>query len=583
MKWINRTSEKIRSLQEGLHLRLSRPDALLQLAILGVMTGILAGLTISAFRWIIEYAQSSLLPGNGMENYEELPGLIRVLLPVSGGLAIGLLFHFFARGSHIVGIVHVMERMAYHQGYLTLRGTIMQFVGGAIAIITGHSVGREGPAVHLGASSGSLLAQQLKLPNNTIRTLVGCGTAAAISASFNTPLAGVVFALEVIMLDYSLASFTPIILAAVSADAVSILIFGNTPVIIAPATPLESLWELMIVVFLGLIIGLTSSAFITTLQKIATHTKSISFWIRTSLAGLITGLCALAFPQIMGMGYDTLNSALAGELALGILLGITLFKLFASAAVVGLGIPGGLIGPTLVIGATMGGFIGMLAAMWFPDTASSSGFYALLGLGAMMGATLQAPLAALTAMMELTSNPHIILPGMLAIITAGLTNSELFGKASIFITLLRARGLDYRNDPITQALHRVGVGSAMDRGFAQLETTVGTAEAKEALSQNPEWILIKQEGEVLAIMPAVDLARQTQESSNDEESIDLMSIPAIRLQPAAIDLNATLQEAMDQLKREQAEALYVRRMTAPSIYRIYGVLTQEKIEASYRN
>jgi hypothetical protein len=285
----------------------------------------------------------------------------------------------------------------------------------------------------------------------------------------------------------------------------------------------------------------------------------------------------------MGMGYDTLNSALAGELALGILLGITLFKLFASAAVVGLGIPGGLIGPTLVIGATMGGFIGMLAVMWFPETASSSGFYALLGLGAMMGATLQAPLAALTAMMELTSNPHIILPGMLAIITAGLTNSELFGKASIFITLLRARGLDYRNDPITQALHRVGVGSAMERQFIQLDNPVSKAQAEEALSEKPEWILIKEEGQVIAIMPAVDLVRQINEPDQDEQTdINLLSIPATRLQPAAIDLNATLHEALEHLQREQAEALYVQRMTAPAIHRIYGILTREKIEASYR-
>ena len=580
MNRLSHIFQRFHSKVDAHRLELSRQDALLQLSLLGLLTGIAAGLVISLFRWVIDQGQLALLPGSDMENYEALSVYWRIAIPAAGGLMIGAIFHLFSGGSNVVGIVHVMERLSYHQGYLTLRATILQFIGAALAIISGHSVGREGPAVHLGAASGSLLGQYLALPNNVIRTLVGCGTAAAISASFNTPLAGVIFALEVIMLDYTLASFTPIILAAVSADAVSIFFFGSESIIQSPAMVLNSLTELSIVLVLGLIIGITSSGFIATLQTTATRFSHLPFWVRTTLAGIIVGICAAPFPEIMGMGYDTMNDALLGKLGLGILLGITLFKLFASATAVGLGIPGGLIGPTLVIGATMGGAVGVIAVNLFPETATNSGFYALLGLGAMMGATLQAPLAALVAMMELTHSPAIILPGMLAIVVANLTTSEVFRQRSIFITLLRARGLDYKNDPVTQALRRQGVATSMERNFTELHSTLDRGSCEEALKDSPNWILIKQEADYKALMPAVDLARHLQESSGEE--IDLLQIPATRYEVIAIDLNATLQEARETLDNHQAEALYVHRMNAPAIYKVYGVLTREQIEAAYR-
>ena len=209
---------------ERLRIHLGRPDALLQLALLGLVSGLLAGLVIVAFRLAVEGMQSLMLPGGNAENFEQLELWQRLILPLLGGLAIGWIFLLWGKGNQMLGVARVMERMAYHQGYLNLRGFFLQFVGASIAIFSGHSVGREGPHIFLGAASGSLLGQYLALPNNSIRTLVGCGTAAGISASFNTPLAGVIFALEVVMMEYTLSSFIPVILAAVGANAVSILV-----------------------------------------------------------------------------------------------------------------------------------------------------------------------------------------------------------------------------------------------------------------------------------------------------------------------------------------------------------------------
>jgi H+/Cl- antiporter ClcA len=582
-----RLIDRLRGRIDDQRVYLSRPEALLPMAGLGVLTGLAAGLVIVAFRLAIEVPQAAVLPGGDPENYEGLPPLLRLLLPVGGGLLIGLMFLTLARRETTVGVVHVMERLAYFQGQMTWRGLLLQFAGATMAIVSGNSVGREGPSVHLGAATGSLLGGHLALPNNSIRTLVGCGTAAAIAASFNTPLAGVIFALEVVMMEYSLLSFTPVILAAVSATAVSILFFGSDPAFVVPPLELGSLMELPLVLVLGIVCGGAAAAFIHLVRLIATRTGSVPFWIRAPVAGLVTGLCALAIPQVMGIGYDTVNASLIGDLTLGTLAGIALFKLIATAGAIGLGLPGGLIGPTLVIGACLGGATALIAGQWLPELSPHPGLYALLGMGAMMAGTLQAPLAALMAIFELTANPGIILPGMLAVVTAALACSEGFRGQSVFLMLLQARGLDYRNDPITQALRRAGVASVMDRSFVQVPARLSSQEARRALADNPRWLLIPREELPAMLMPSIDLARHLEtrktatEEAEGEEPIDLLDIPADRCEAAAVHLRATLQEAMQELVRNQVDALYVERLTAPGIRRIYGILTREGIEHTY--
>ena len=238
---VSKIRKMIRKALENLRLRTSRPDALIQLAILGTLAGMLTGAVIISFRLLIEAAQTSFLPYGNPENYEGLPLHLRVLLPVAGALLIAILYKLLAKKDHSVGVSHVMERLSYHQGYLGIRNLVLQYLGGALAIISGQSLGREGPAIHLGAATSSLVGQQLGLPNNTIRTLVACGTAAAIGASFNTPLAGVIFALEVVMMEYSLASFLPVILSAVSATAVTRAVFGTEIVFSVPNFQLTNL------------------------------------------------------------------------------------------------------------------------------------------------------------------------------------------------------------------------------------------------------------------------------------------------------------------------------------------------------
>jgi H+/Cl- antiporter ClcA len=539
-----------------------------------------AGFVIVLFRLLVESIQSSLLPDGAVENYEALPPLLQFLFPVLGGLLLGLIFVRFSKGLHVLGIARVMERLIYHQGHLSLRGLLLQFFGAAIAIISGHSVGREGPHVFLGAASGSLLGQYLSLPNNSIRILVGCGTAAGISASFDTPLAGVIFALEVVMMEYTLISFIPIMLAAVSANSLSLMLFNGERVFDIEILQLGSLRELLIILMLGIAAGTVSAAYVHLIEFISDKSQKMAIWLRNLIAGLLVGLCALVVPEVMGIGYDTVNQVLLGEVTLSLLAMLVIAKLIATATSIGLGIPGGTIGPTLFIGAALGGVFAALPPLLFEGQVSDPGVYALIGMGAVMGAALQAPLAALTTVIELTHNPDIIMPGMLAIVVASLVSSELFGKSSMFHTLLEATGLNYHTDPVMQSLRRTGAAEFMNRNFVQLEAKMHRDAAKLALNNKPEWVLISAPDSEPVLMPSVELLRNLE--SLDDQELDLLDIPATRYQMLPIRMQSTLQEALETLDSSSAEALYIEWFDEAHFWRIQGILTRPQIESAYR-
>ncbi len=568
---------------DRLRHRLARAEALPLLSLLGILTGLLAGLVILLFRQAIEGVQGQFLPGGQAENFEALDPIWFFTLPLLGGWLLGLIFHFLRNEYRQVSVPHVIERLTYHQGHLPWPNAVVQFIGAFIAIVSGNSVGREGPTVHLGAVNGSLIGQWLKLPNNSVRILVACGVAAAIGASFNTPLAGVIFAMEVVVMEYTIISFSPVILASVSATALSRLVYGSAPAFDVPALQLASMAELPMILISGITIGVLAALYTRLMVLFTTSLGNWQVWQRMSLAGFIGGLCALLVPEVMGVGYDTVNTALLGEYALTTLIIITLMKLFATTATLGLGIPGGLIGPTMVIGATAGGAMGILAGYLFPDTASTPGLYAMIGMAAMMGGALQAPLAALMAMLELTANPNLLLPGLLAVIAATMTSSELFHRGPIFLELLRARGLDYRNDPIAQSLRRLSVYGVMNRSFVLCERHQTRQQLQQLLADKPSWVLIraKEESGVQALLPAGELVRHLKESDEEEGPLDLLAIPAKRLQVAAVPFQATLQEGWELLHSNRAEALYVVRDTLTRQPTIFGILSREDIEANY--
>jgi chloride channel protein, CIC family len=557
---------------------LAGKQALFALSLLGLVTGIVVGLVIILFRYSTEYTQMSFLPGADPENYEAVAWQSRLLMASAGGLFLGLLFNFVSRVPLRVGVIHVLERLSYHEGNLPLKNLVLQFIGAGVAIVSGQSIGREGPCVHLGAGSASLLGRYLHLPNNSIRTLVGCGAAAAVAASFNTPLAGVIFAMEVILMEYTITGFTPVILSAVSATVVCRLVFDAEPIFTVQAVDLESFLELPIIVLMGILIGAIAAGLIRLTRAFTKLGLKIDIWLRMTFAGVGVGVIAILSPEIMGIGYDTVDAVILGQLGIVALLLLIITKLFATALCVGFSIPAGLIGPAILIGALAGGIVGKLVEM-FSSHFSDVGLYAMLGMGAMMGATLQAPLAALLALLELTGNQNIIFPGMLVIVSANLAARELFKSDSIFLSQFRGIGLDYRNDPIAQSLRRVGVESVMNKAYVMTESVIQRSVGFNHLKEAPDWLLIRRE-DGNQLMPATDLARHLEET--DDEELNLLEIPSKRRQLGKVSLESTLQHAQQLINESEAEALYVTRKLGASADRIYGILTQEDIEKHYR-
>lgn len=411
---------------------------LIRLTLLGVCSGALAGFGVLLFRWCIDTSQTLFLPHAQVGNYEGLPLWARLLLPVAGGLFLAGIFSRIPAHCRQIGVVHILDRIHLPDaGRLPLGNALAQFLGGILAIVSGHSVDREGPGVHIGATSASLIGRLLRTDAVDNHTLIACGAAASIAAAFNTPLAGIAFVIEVLLVRYQVIRFFPVIMAAVVGAVISRQFYGPSPSFSIPAIDLGSLLELPYIALIGLIAGLLAMLFVSLSEFVLRATRAWSLYSCYLLAGLCTGLLALWTPQIMGISYDTLEGMLHGTVGIGLVLALICTKLIATAVSIGLRIPGGLIGPMLVIGAAVGSAAGSLANDLYPAYAGSSGFYAMIGMVAMLGAALRSPLAALVALLELTANPNIILPGMLAVVSANLANLLILGKDSAFSTILR--------------------------------------------------------------------------------------------------------------------------------------------------
>ncbi len=553
-------------------------NSALAYALLGVIGGIASGLVVLAFELAIGQVALLCGVGNGGENFEALPRWLAFAMPAGGALLLGLLYWPLKPEDRETGVVHVVSRMHSHYGVLPLRNALLQFIAGAFALGTGQSGGREGPGVHLGGAINSLLGQRLGLPNNSLRILIACGTAGGIAAAFHTPLAGVIFAMEVIVAEYTVIGFIPVMLAAVSASAVSRILATSGALLGIPTVEFNSLWELPYILALGLACGVAIAGFIWVLGQ----TARLSNWpvvIRFTLAGCFTGALALAVPETLGLGYDSLDLIIDGEMLLRTLLVICLCKVLATAVSCGVGLPVGLIGPSLIIGACLGGAVSMAAHSLHPQLASDYPMYIAIGMAAAMGAMLNAPLAAILAVIELTDTISIAMPALLAIIAACLTNTGLFRQRSAHQTVLRQLRRVVPDDPLNQLLHRTDVTATMDSRVVRVPVLLHADDLEPLLEFTPTWCLVERDGEDLYLVQGKDLLDWLRDSLAEGEAADLAEAGIRRWTIAPVPLQATLRQAMDKIRSSTVEAVCVyERSRATGKPILHGVVTRESIE-----
>ena len=430
--------------------------------LLAVLVGVLGGFSVIGFKKMIAGLQVLLwaIPEMTPAALLEVIWYKRLLLPIGGGLVVGPLIYFLAREAKGPGVPEVMVAVITKGSVIRPVVVVVKVLASAVTIASGGSVGREGPIVHIGAAIASTVGQMLRLPPVQLKTLVGCGVAAGIGATFNAPIAGTLFALELIVTDFGLTAFTPILVSGVMATAITRHFLGNTIEFgNLPHFDMVSMWEFGLYLVLGVLAGLIGCLFSRSIYvsgDLFDKTK-IPAWIRPAFGGLLVGLVALlGMPHVMGVGYASIEALFQGELPVRTLAVLVFLKLTMTAVTIGSGGSGGVFAPSLFIGAMLGGAFGMIVNQWFPTITAPFGAYVLVGMAAVNGACTLAPLSAIIILVELTDNYSMVLPLMFTVVMATFVSRKL-NPESIYTEDLARRGIDVHGGEDLNVLRAIGV------------------------------------------------------------------------------------------------------------------------------
>jgi CIC family chloride channel protein len=440
----------------------------------------------------------------------ELPWYARMLAPAAGGLVVGPLVYFFAREARGHGVPEVMAAVALRGGAIRRRVVAVKALASAVSIGSGGSVGREGPIVQIGSALGSAIGQALKVPASQLRTIVGCGAAAGISATFNAPIAGALFAAEIVVGNFAVAQLSPIVISSVVATVLSRFVLGNQPAFPVPAYELVSPFELMPYMLVGFVAGFVALAFMLALywSEDLFDALPLPEWIRPALGGLLVGIIGIELPNVFGVGYSTIADALTGALPATLLAVLLVAKVLATSITLGSGGSGGVFAPSLFLGATTGGLLGTFIHQWFPESTASSGAYALVTMGAVVAAATHAPITAIIMIFELTQTINIIPPLMAACVVSTVVTTFL-QRDSIYTMKLRRRGIDLYQEQTHNVLKSLYVHDIIDR---EPETLMENADFQAVLerilaSEHTEFFVVSARGGLLGTIHLRELTR----------------------------------------------------------------------------
>ncbi len=551
------------------------------MAILGVIVGLAAGLGAVGFRYLINFFQAIAYgsPSELLEVVKAIPWSYKVGIPAAGGLLVGPLVYFFAREAKGHGVPEVMEAVALKGGVIRKRVVFVKTIASAISIGTGGSVGREGPIVQIGSAIGSTIGQALNVSGDRMRALVGCGAAAGIAATFNAPIAGSMFALEVVLGDFGLATFSPIVISSVMATAVSRAFLGDTPAFLVPAYQLVSAWEFPIYLILGLFCAALGVSFTKTLYRLEDLFDSLKFpeYLKPIIGGLILGVSGLFIPQIMGVGYGAMDLALGQQFAWWLMLLLVVAKLLATSITIGSGGSGGIFAPSLYLGVMAGGFFGITVHHLFPNVTASPGAYSIVGMGAVVSATTHGPLTAILILFEMTGSYEIILPLMFSCIIATIASGQLM-KESIYTLKLARRGVDIREGKEVNVLKSMHVKDVMSPHAETVseDWSLGRMSDKISKSKYNSFPVLDSENKLAGILSFNDYS----EAIFDEDlkfivvAKDLASSDVVTV--SSID---NLYTALEKISRNDFSTLPVVSPDDPS--QLVGIITRRDVIGAY--
>lgn len=559
-----------------------RPTGTTVLVTLAVLVGLGTGLGAAFFIWLVEsarevffgYSRELLTKGFAVDWRYWVP-----LVPVVGGLLVGPIVYYFAREARGHGVPEVMDAVARRGGIIRPRVALAKTIASAICIGSGGSAGREGPIVQIGSAIGSMIGQRFKMSASLMKILVGCGAAAGISAVFNAPIAGVFFSLEVILGDFAIGTFAPVILASVVASVTSHALLGDHAAFVIPDYTLVSAWEIPLYAILGILAGFVARLFVRTLYLGEDLFEKLKMpgWLKPALGGLLLGILGLFFPQVFADGYETIAQVLSGQGALWLLVVLLFAKILATTFTLGSGNSGGIFAPSLFMGTALGGAFGQTVHTLFPTVTASSGAYAVVGMGAVVAAATHAPITALMIIFEMTRDYHIILPLMIACVVATMVSMRM-APDSIYTRKLMRRGIILRQGRDVNVLARHAVTEVMTRDFDTIPVNVRVPEIMKKFEETGRsvFLVVDSEGLLVGMLGFQELRMLL-----TKPSLDALVIASDIMRPVQQTLfpDDRLTEAWDLFRPDEVGVIPV--VERDHNRRIVGLVTRERITSFY--
>jgi len=551
------------------------------MTVLAVIVGVAGGFGAVGFRLLINLFQTIAYgsPEELLTVVQTIPWYFKVWVPAAGGMVVGLLVYFLAREAKGHGVPEVMEAVAMRSGVIRKRVVIVKLLASAVSISSGGSVGREGPIVQIGSAIGSTFGQLMKVSADRMRTLVGCGAAAGIAATFNAPIAGSMFALEVVLGDFGLATFSPIVISSVVSTVVSRAYLGDTPAFIVPVYELVSAWEFPMYLVLGLFCAVVGVSFTKTLYWFEDLFERLKFpeYLKAVVGGMILGGIGLFFPQVLGVGYGAIDQALMHQLVWWLMLILVAVKILATSITIGSGGSGGIFAPSLVLGAMAGGFFGGVVHDLFPDVSASAGAYSIVGMGAVVSATTHGPLTAILILFEMTGDYKIILPLMFACIIGTIASGQML-RDSIYTLKLARRGIDIKEGKEVNVLKALLVRDVMSR---QVETIpeglpLDAMSDKISKSKHNSFPVLNADNRLAGIISFLDY----KEAIFDEDLKHLVVAKDLATSDVVtVASDDNLYTALEKISRKDFSTLPVVSSTDP--VQLVGVISRRDIIGAY--
>ncbi len=572
-------------LPRNLRYRLQRSEAAGPV-LLAVLVGVLAAAWAIAFRWLIRGAQWVFLDGDGF-----LAGLfpaegvwseLQILLaPAIGLVVVVLIVQRWAPEARGHGVPEVQYAVRMRGGRIRGRVAAVKAVASAISIGSGGSVGREGPIVQIGSALGSATARLAGFGHEQTKLLAACGAAAGISATFNAPIAGVLFALEIILGTFAARSFGLVVISSVAATALSRSVLGPEPAFrLLDRFSVVSPREFPLYLLLGTLLGLLAALYVKSLDRleIAFERWQQPLTLKAATGGLAVGAMGLfGSTLIFGVGYDGVDLALAGELTVGLMLLLVFLKMLATSLTLAAGGSGGVFAPALFMGSMAGGAFGLVANGIFPEWTAPSGAYALVGMAALFGAAAHAPITAILILFEMTDDYQIILPLMLAVVVSHLTSSRVLADSIYSIKLARLGGME---DPRREVsvLDLLLVVDAMRDDFDTVSPELPLEKLAELARtrRTRSWPVVDSAGELVGIVAGTDLELALDSGAESPSTVaDIMSTSVVTLRPTD-----TLREAFRRFAERDIQLIPV--VDDPEGLRVAGVLRRHEMIWAYK-